>query len=126
MAPLPPIRVLRITALPEGFEELAADAVADGQKMLEILREDWASGATRFDGPGEALFAALAGEALLGLGGVTRDPYAEGEAAGREAGVGAPHGEDGAVDDRVGGLADVAEGGDVREQVLEVAPDARV
>jgi GNAT superfamily N-acetyltransferase len=78
-----PIRVARLAALPPGFEELAADAVADGQKLLEVLREDWQSGALRFDKPGEALFAAFAGEALLGLGGLTRDPYLRAEAAGR-------------------------------------------
>lgn len=80
---LHPIRVAPLPDLPEGFEELAADAVADGQKVLEVLREDWTSGALRFDGPGEALFAAWAGEALLGLGGITRDPYLKGEQAGR-------------------------------------------
>ena len=80
---LQPVRVARVAALPDGFEELAADARADGQKLLEVLREDWASGAIRFDGPGEALFAAFAGEALLGLGGLTRDPYLKAEEAGR-------------------------------------------
>jgi GNAT superfamily N-acetyltransferase len=78
-----PVRVARVTTLPEGFEELAADALADGQKLLEVLGADWDSGALRFDGPGEALFAAHAGGALLGLCGLTRDPYLKGEAAGR-------------------------------------------
>jgi GNAT superfamily N-acetyltransferase len=72
-----PIRVALIRALPPGFAELAADALADSQKLLEVLRDDWTSGVQRFDGPGEALFAAYAGDALLGLGGVTRDPYLE-------------------------------------------------
>lgn len=78
-----PIRVLRIAALPEGFEELAADALADGQKLLEVLREDWIAGRIRFDRPGEALFAAVAGQALIGICGLTRDPYAKPEPAGR-------------------------------------------
>lgn len=81
-APLP-IRVVRLAALPSGFEELAADATADGHRMLDVLREDWSSGAQRFDGAGEGLFAAFAGAALLGLGGLTRDPYAKAEPAGR-------------------------------------------
>lgn len=80
---LHPVRVARIAALPGGFEELAADALADGQKLLEVLREDWQAGTLRFDGPGEALFAAFAGEALLGLGALTRDPYLKVETAGR-------------------------------------------
>jgi GNAT superfamily N-acetyltransferase len=80
---LHPVRVARLAALPDGFEELAADAVADGQKMLDVLREDWEAGTLRFDGPGEALFVAYAGEALLGLAGLTRDPYLKEEPVGR-------------------------------------------
>ena len=78
-----PLLVLRAAGLPEGFEELAADAMADGQKLLEVLREDWESGAVRFDAPGEALFVARSGEALIGVGGLTRDPYLREEAVGR-------------------------------------------
>jgi GNAT superfamily N-acetyltransferase len=78
-----PVRIARILDLPDGFEELAADARADGERMLSVLREDWDSGALRFSGPGEALFAAYAGDALLGLGGLTRDPYLRGDPAGR-------------------------------------------
>ncbi|WP_237217665.1 hypothetical protein, partial [Falsiroseomonas oryziterrae] len=78
-----PLAVRRIVALPGGFPDLAADATADGVRLLEVLREDWEAGAMRFDGPGEALFAAMAGPALLGLGGLTRDPYPRGEEAGR-------------------------------------------
>lgn len=80
---LHPVRIARLASLPDGFEELAADALADGQKMLEVLREDWESGAVRFDGAGEALFGAYAGAALLGLCGLTRDPYLKDDAAGR-------------------------------------------
>ena len=70
-----PIRVVRLVALPPGFDDLAADAIADGQRMLDVLREDWTSATERFD--------AFAGDALLGLGGLTRDPYLRGEEAGR-------------------------------------------
>lgn len=80
---LHPVRIAPLAALPDGFEELAADAMADGQKLLEVLRGDWAAGALRFDGPGEALFGAYAGGALLGLCGLTRDPYLKAERAGR-------------------------------------------
>jgi GNAT superfamily N-acetyltransferase len=78
-----PIRVLRLSGLPEGFEELAADALADGHRVLEVLRADWDSGALRFERPGEALFAAHAGAALLGVCGLTMDPYLKGDGAGR-------------------------------------------
>jgi GNAT superfamily N-acetyltransferase len=77
------VLVSRIAALPPGFDELAADAVADGQRLLDVLAEDWESGALRFDGPGEALFVAEAAGALVGVCGLTRDPYLCDEAAGR-------------------------------------------
>jgi GNAT superfamily N-acetyltransferase len=77
------LRIERLGQLPDGFADLAADALADGQRMLEVLREDWESGALRFDGPGEALFAVLGPNGLLGIGGLTRDPFAEGQALGR-------------------------------------------
>ena len=78
-----PIRVIRLHGLPEGFEELAADALADGLKVMEVLRADWDSFALRFERPGEALFAAFAGTALLGVCGLTPDPYLKDEQAGR-------------------------------------------
>jgi GNAT superfamily N-acetyltransferase len=78
-----PLRILRLPGLPAGFEELAADALADGLKVMEVLRADWDSGTLRFERPGEALFAAFAGTALLGVCGLTPDPYLKDEQAGR-------------------------------------------
>lgn len=83
MRPSHPLRVVRLSGLPEGFEELAADALADGHRVLEVLHADWDSGALRFERPGEALFAAFAGPALLGVCGLTPDPYLKGDGAGR-------------------------------------------
>lgn len=71
----PAIRIERIVSLPAGFAELAADALGDGQRILAVLEEDWHAGTLRFDGWGDALFAAHAGSALVGLCGLTRDPY---------------------------------------------------
>ena len=85
--PHPIITVTRVADLPEGFAELAADALGDGQRMLEVLAEDWEAGTLRFDREGEALFAAHSPHGLIGLAGLTRDPYAVGgpdpEAVGR-------------------------------------------
>lgn len=83
MGVVPPLLVHRVAGLPSGFEELAADAVADGQRLLEVLREDWVDGTLRFDGPGEALFVAMAAGALVGIGGLTRDPYLADDRAAR-------------------------------------------
>ncbi len=72
------LRVVRMTDLPPGFGELAADALGDGVRLLEVLREDWLSGKLRFNQHGEALFAAMTAQAaLLGVCGLTADPYAK-------------------------------------------------
>lgn len=46
------LRVLRLATLPDGFEELRADATADGLRILDVLKEDWLAGRLRFDQPG--------------------------------------------------------------------------
>lgn len=44
--------------------------------MLDVLAEEWAAGTNRFAGEGEALFGAFGADAaLVGIGGVTRDPW---------------------------------------------------
>jgi GNAT superfamily N-acetyltransferase len=49
---------------------------AENFNMVRRLCDNWESGANRFDGKGEALFAAWRGEKnLLGLGGRSCDPY---------------------------------------------------
>jgi GNAT superfamily N-acetyltransferase len=79
----PEYRVERILRLPDGFADLAADAQGDNQRMLIVLQEDWEAGTLRFDGWGEALFALHRGDALLGIAGLTPDPYAKGDVVGR-------------------------------------------
>lgn len=71
-------QVERLEALPPDLPDLAASAAAEDFRMLDVLARDWADGAARFDSPGEALFAARddAGR-LLGIGGTTRDPWAD-------------------------------------------------
>jgi GNAT superfamily N-acetyltransferase len=70
-------------ALPEGLPDLAADAAADAVRLVEVLREDWEAGRVTFDAPGEALFGAFKGAALLGLCGLTGDPYLRQDNVGR-------------------------------------------
>ena len=77
------MRIIQVARLPDGLGELAADAIADGHRMVEVLREDWEAGTLRFDAWGQALFTARIGPALVGLCGLTRDPYLQGEVAGR-------------------------------------------
>ncbi len=83
MAGTPPYIVLRLLDLPPTFDMLAAAARAEGHRMLDVLREDWESGQVRFDDAGEALFAAYAAGGLVGMAGLTRDPYMREGSAGR-------------------------------------------
>lgn len=53
---------------------LAASA-AEGHTFVGRLVAEHASGANRFDRPGEALYGAACGRALVGIGGLNRDPY---------------------------------------------------
>lgn len=63
-----------IEELPVGFEALRAEARAEGYRNLGRLATDWVSGALRFNGAGEALLAAFAGNELAALGGLSTDP----------------------------------------------------
>jgi GNAT superfamily N-acetyltransferase len=63
-----------IDAFPDGFATLRDDARRDGHHMLDTLATEWASRATRFDKPSEALYAAYADEVLAGIGGLTKEP----------------------------------------------------
>jgi len=60
--------------LPDGFDAMRAEASAEGHRYLDRLALDWASGAMRFDGEGEALLAAHVQDTLAGIGGLTIEP----------------------------------------------------
>jgi GNAT superfamily N-acetyltransferase len=69
------IRLERVTAaLPRDFVTLREDARSEGHAMLDTLATEWHSSGNRFDRPGEALIAAYAGDALVGIAGVTQEP----------------------------------------------------
>ena len=63
-----------IDELPHGFDAMRAEALAEGHRNMERLALDWASGAMRFDGEGEALLAAHVQDTLAGIGGLTIEP----------------------------------------------------
>ena len=66
------VTIVRVTdALPDGLDLLAAAAAAEGIGIVERVIAEWAAAEQRFDAEGEALFAAYAGGALAGIGGVT-------------------------------------------------------
>src|SRR6266478_8499123 len=67
-----------LEALPAGFEELRAEALAEGFRQVERLAADWEAGRTRFDRDGEALLAARLNGVLVGIGGLTMEPVVPG------------------------------------------------
>lgn len=70
------IRIVRLTSLPEApLAELVRESEASGFALLRRLRDDWLSGANRFDRPGESLFGAFTRDELVGVCGVNIDPF---------------------------------------------------
>ena len=63
-----------VDELPADFATVRAEARAEGYRFLDRLASDWASGAMRFDRPGEALLAAYSDGVLGAVGGITLDP----------------------------------------------------
>lgn len=57
------------------FAPLLADAGEEGGTFLFRLRDEWESGALRFEAAGEFLLGAFLEGALVGVAGLSRDPY---------------------------------------------------
>jgi hypothetical protein len=43
---------------PAGLGPFVADGLGDGLRLVAVARDEWVSGANRFDRPGEAFFLA--------------------------------------------------------------------
>lgn len=69
--------------LPPGVRELAESARRDGHEFVFKFEAEWLDGNLRFDGPGECLFVARLGQRLVGLSGISRDPYQPHQDVGR-------------------------------------------
>lgn len=54
---------------------LVTESAAEGYRFLVRLMTEYAAGSLRFDGPGETMLGAREDGILLGVGGLTRDPY---------------------------------------------------
>lgn len=57
------------------FAPLLAEAEAAELVFMRRLRDEWLSGALRFDRPGEIYLGAWEAGRLLGVGGLSHDPY---------------------------------------------------
>ena len=78
------VLVERVTELPrDGLETLVIESERAGLSFVRRLAEEWASGRNRFDGPGEALFAALTCDCVIGVCGLNIDPYTTAPRVGR-------------------------------------------
>jgi GNAT superfamily N-acetyltransferase len=67
----------------ENLGGLIAESEANGLRFVRRLADEWASGANRFDRPGEALFVARIAGQPVGVCGLNVDPYADGPGVGR-------------------------------------------
>jgi len=78
------VQIERLTeASPGLFDALVAESERAGYGFVRRLAHEWASGANRFDRPGEALFAARMDGRLIGACGLNVDPYTPAPGVGR-------------------------------------------
>ncbi|ANM12565.1 MULTISPECIES: GNAT family N-acetyltransferase [unclassified Rhizobium] len=71
------IRTIR-DRLPREVADLESEARREGHLHIARLIDQWSAGDIRFEGDGERLLGAYAGEALAGVGGVTVEPALSG------------------------------------------------
>src|SRR5262249_35887858 len=70
------VQVERLTHLtPEHLAIPIAESEAQGLSFVRRLADEWISGTNRFDRPGEALFSAREGAAIVAVAGLNVDPY---------------------------------------------------
>ena len=80
----PSLRVERVHEPPrDALAALVDDSERQGLRLVRRLADEWASGANRFDRPGEALFMAWIGGNAVGVGGLNIDPYTAATGVGR-------------------------------------------
>lgn len=75
------VEIQRIAHLPPQILTLEKEAVEEGFRFLTRLIAEWKSGGNRFDAPGECLMAAYRDHCLIGIGGLSVDPYAQNDTA---------------------------------------------
>ncbi|MCQ3032660.1 GNAT family N-acetyltransferase [Pseudomonas syringae] len=71
------VNIQLIAALPSQVMTLEKEATTEGFRFLTRLIEEWRTGTNRFDAQGECLMAAYLGDRLVGIGGLTRDPFTQ-------------------------------------------------
>ncbi len=78
------VQIARVTTLPDSeLDELVIDSETEGFGFVSRFRDEWCSMRNRFDQPGEALFTARVQGKLVGICGLSRDPYSSQDGVGR-------------------------------------------
>ena len=67
----------------DALKPLVDEGTHEGFRFPRRLVDEHASGRVRFDGAGEVLLGVFDGDALVGVGGVMRDPYGDADDVGR-------------------------------------------
>lgn len=75
------LEIQRIEHLPPEILTLEQEAIGEGFRFLTRLIAEWKSGSNRFDAPGECLMAAYIDHCLIGIAGLSVDPYAQHDTA---------------------------------------------
>lgn len=76
--------VIREIELPTpGIEQLRSDALGEGYNFVETLIGECSMGTNRYDQPGETLLGCFDGDALVAVGGLNVDPFANDRDVGR-------------------------------------------
>ena len=76
------VSVEKTNELPD-LDTLLKASTEEGFRFVRRLRDEWRSGANRFDRPGEALFLAWVEGRLVGVCGFNRDPFENNPGVGR-------------------------------------------
>jgi GNAT superfamily N-acetyltransferase len=71
------------TELPAGIARLVDLGLAEGFPFVERLVREWERGENRFAKPGELFLGSYVDDALVGFGGLNRDPYSSDPSEGR-------------------------------------------
>ena len=67
----------------DDMRELVNEAARENHEFVGRLMREWRSGENRFEAEGEAFFVARAGEQVVGICGLNRDPYVDDVGTGR-------------------------------------------
>jgi GNAT superfamily N-acetyltransferase len=76
------MRPLSASDLPR-LQPLVAASEREGFRFVRRLYDEYIAGVACFDAPGECLLGIFAGDALIAVGGITRDPYVDSPDVGR-------------------------------------------